>query len=216
MSETCNKILKHKNGLRINYDKKVQAKMSSQMSFTMTPQDLQSMMTSNPDLLMKMLKQNPHMKLVISNEVTEQLSETQVAAPGGAVVIEKEEEKKEFIWSTPIIQKRPEVERTFRIANAYVPPAIEADDSKSDSGSSCGSNRISEQPSHLKPFVKTKLCSYFERFKYCNNGADCSFAHGMGELRQAYKTRMCQYYGTNSCKNGMNCSFAHSRAELRE
>ena len=189
------------------------------MSITMTPQDLQSMMSNNPNLLMKMLQQNPLLKLVIANDETAVEADQSEAivnqvegeiAPGGAIIAAEAEPGVE----EPMWQAAPAAKRSYRVASEYSPPE---DVPESSSVTSSYSYSSSSSYSHSYN-AKTKLCYHFEKHGHCDDGARCNYAHGKHELKTHpnYKTRMCQYYSTNSCSNGMRCHFAHSRAELRQ
>ncbi|CAK0871408.1 unnamed protein product [Prorocentrum cordatum] len=66
-------------------------------------------------------------------------------------------------------------------------------------------------------FHKTRLCRFHD-LSLCARGAECSFAHGQGELQtmpDLTRTRLCQdLIRTGMCNNN-RCAFAHNGTELR-
>ena len=67
----------------------------------------------------------------------------------------------------------------------------------------------------IKRKKKTELCKNYELYKDCYYGENCSFAHGIDELREniilpSYKTKLCKSFVENStCNFGMRCSYQH-------
>src|SRR6218665_1011847 len=62
--------------------------------------------------------------------------------------------------------------------------------------------------------LKTQLCRQFEEQGTCGFGLQCSFAHGMGQLRRhnpLFRTKPCKRYVQSShCWYGNNCHFIHT------
>ena len=61
---------------------------------------------------------------------------------------------------------------------------------------------------------KTDLCRHYLLTGKCPFGNNCTFAHGMDELRKKivpleYKTRVCKDYLEGVCEYGYKCTFAH-------
>src|ERR1700730_26079 len=54
---------------------------------------------------------------------------------------------------------------------------------------------------------KTKLCRFYEKYNDCNNGKNCTYAHGKSELK-TYK-KSCRY-GTECYNKDKFCYFDHS------
>mmetsp|Transcript_130100 Transcript_130100/g.250761 ORF Transcript_130100/g.250761 Transcript_130100/m.250761 type:complete len:358 (-) Transcript_130100:51-1124(-) len=67
-------------------------------------------------------------------------------------------------------------------------------------------------------FLKTQLCRFFSN-NQCTRGQECSFAHGMEELRtfpNLTKTALCKAWQSNQCSlTSEQCQFAHGLDELR-
>ena len=67
----------------------------------------------------------------------------------------------------------------------------------------------------IKLKKKTELCKNYELYKDCYFGDNCSFAHGIEELREnismpSYKTKLCKSFVLNStCSFGTRCSYQH-------
>ena len=67
----------------------------------------------------------------------------------------------------------------------------------------------------IKRKKKTELCKNYEFYKDCYYGDNCSFAHGIEELRDntslpSYKTKMCKsFVENNTCNFGIRCSYQH-------
>eukprot|EP00920_Eleutheroschizon_duboscqi_P000955 GHVT01002366.1.p1 GENE.GHVT01002366.1~~GHVT01002366.1.p1 ORF type:complete len:812 (+),score=99.41 GHVT01002366.1:1580-4015(+) len=62
---------------------------------------------------------------------------------------------------------------------------------------------------------KTKLCKSWKQNGYCNNGAQCSYAHGPTELRDIGKPAICQLFREGGCSLGGECTFAHSVCDIQ-
>ncbi|KAL7641354.1 UNVERIFIED_CONTAM: hypothetical protein RMT77_008493 [Armadillidium vulgare] len=66
---------------------------------------------------------------------------------------------------------------------------------------------------------KTELCRSYQVHGYCKYGIRCNYAHGVTQIRIAYrhgkyKTRNCQsYHETGFCRYGARCSFIHDAEE---
>ena len=67
----------------------------------------------------------------------------------------------------------------------------------------------------IKIKKKTELCKNYEFYHDCYYKDDCSFAHGIEELRENinlsnYKTKMCiSFQNNNFCNFGKRCSYRH-------
>ena len=67
----------------------------------------------------------------------------------------------------------------------------------------------------IKRKKKTELCKNYELYKDCYYGDNCSFAHGLEELRDniilpSYKTKLCKSFIENkTCNFGTRCSYQH-------
>lgn len=67
----------------------------------------------------------------------------------------------------------------------------------------------------IKRKKKTELCKNYEFYKDCYYGDNCSFAHGIEELREniilpSYKTKLCKsFVENNTCNFGVRCSYQH-------
>ena len=67
----------------------------------------------------------------------------------------------------------------------------------------------------IKRKKKTELCKNYELYKDCYYGDNCSFAHGIEELREnvilpSYKTKLCKSFVENgTCNFGIRCSYQH-------
>ena len=67
----------------------------------------------------------------------------------------------------------------------------------------------------IKLKKKTELCKNFELYKDCYYGDNCSFAHGLEEIRESsiipsYKTKLCKSFIENkTCTFGIRCSYIH-------
>lgn len=68
----------------------------------------------------------------------------------------------------------------------------------------------------IKRKKKTELCKNYEFFHDCYYKDECSFAHGIDELREninssSYKTKMCKSFQENGfCNFGIRCSYRHN------
>ena len=68
----------------------------------------------------------------------------------------------------------------------------------------------------IKRKKKTELCKNYELYHDCYYKDECSFAHGIEELREnvilpCYKTKMCKSFMNNKiCNFGKRCSYRHS------
>lgn len=88
---------------------------------------------------------------------------------------------------------------------------------------SLGTNDAAHSP-HSKEVLlfKTELCRNFTKNRSCPFGADCHFAHGEHELREAqkhpkHKTEKCKFFHTDGfCPFGTRCHFLHNEAESQE
>merc|ERR1719329_1708657 len=81
-------------------------------------------------------------------------------------------------------------------------------------------------------FMPTKMCTYWITDpNSCNKGDQCSFAHGIAELRPDAvatcnvsrflhtgfrPTRICNFFVQSGCHRGLQCTFAHSEEELTQ
>lgn len=81
-------------------------------------------------------------------------------------------------------------------------------------------------------FMPTKMCTYWIKDpNACNKGDQCSFAHGIAELRPDAvatcnvsrflhtgfrPTRICNFFVQSGCHRGLQCTFAHSEEELTQ
>jgi len=67
----------------------------------------------------------------------------------------------------------------------------------------------------IKRKKKTELCKNYEMYHDCYYKENCSFAHGIEELRDnillpSYKTKMCKSFIENkTCNFGIRCSYKH-------
>ena len=67
----------------------------------------------------------------------------------------------------------------------------------------------------IKRKKKTELCKNFELYHYCYYKNECSFAHGIDELREnnifpSYKTKLCKSFQENQvCNFGIRCNYRH-------
>ena len=67
----------------------------------------------------------------------------------------------------------------------------------------------------IKKKKKTELCKNYELYKDCYYKNECSFAHGLEELRQftsqpGYKTKTCKSFNDNMiCNFGIRCNYLH-------
>ena len=67
----------------------------------------------------------------------------------------------------------------------------------------------------IKKKKKTELCKNYELYHDCYYGNNCSFAHGLDELRDniilpKYKTKLCKNFIENkTCNFGIRCSYQH-------
>ena len=67
----------------------------------------------------------------------------------------------------------------------------------------------------IKRKKKTELCKNYELYHDCYYKDNCSFAHGLDELRDnillpSYKTKMCKSFVENKvCNFGIRCSYKH-------
>ena len=68
----------------------------------------------------------------------------------------------------------------------------------------------------IKRKKKTELCKNYELYHDCYFKDECSFAHGIDELREniilpSYKTKMCKSFVENKvCNFGIRCSYRHN------
>ena len=68
----------------------------------------------------------------------------------------------------------------------------------------------------IKRKKKTELCKNYELYHDCYFKDECSFAHGIEELRQntitpSYKTKMCNsFMNIKVCNFGIRCSYKHN------
>ena len=73
----------------------------------------------------------------------------------------------------------------------------------------------------IKIKKKTELCKNWEVYHDCFYKNECSFAHGIEELRQnfnsiGYKTRLCKVFNEKSvCNFGQRCNYRHVIKEER-
>ena len=67
----------------------------------------------------------------------------------------------------------------------------------------------------IKQKKKTELCKNYELYKDCYYGDNCSFAHGVDELRDnliipIHKTKLCKsFFENKTCNFGVRCSYQH-------
>ena len=67
----------------------------------------------------------------------------------------------------------------------------------------------------IKKKKKTELCKNYELYHDCYYGNNCSFAHGLSELKDniiipKYKTKLCKNFLENKiCNFGIRCSYQH-------
>ena len=67
----------------------------------------------------------------------------------------------------------------------------------------------------IKRKKKTELCKNYELYHDCYYKDECSFAHGMDELREniilpSYKTKLCKSFQENKvCNFGIRCTYRH-------
>lgn len=71
--------------------------------------------------------------------------------------------------------------------------------------------------SSFKKKQKTELCKNWQEFGKCKYKDQCSFAHGIAELRvrndmpSTYKTKQCKFFQEQSiCPYGVRCQFIHT------
>ncbi len=68
----------------------------------------------------------------------------------------------------------------------------------------------------IKRKKKTELCKNYELYHDCYYKNECSFAHGIEELREkrilpCYKTKLCKsFINKKVCNFGIRCSYKHS------
>ena len=68
----------------------------------------------------------------------------------------------------------------------------------------------------IKRKKKTELCKNYELYHDCYFKDECSFAHGIDELREniilpSYKTKICKSFAENKvCNFGIRCSYRHN------
>jgi hypothetical protein len=73
----------------------------------------------------------------------------------------------------------------------------------------------------IKIKKKTELCKNWELYHDCFYKDECSFAHGIEELRNnscslSYKTRICKTFSEKSfCNYGIRCNYRHIFKEKR-
>ena len=67
----------------------------------------------------------------------------------------------------------------------------------------------------IKRKKKTELCKNYELYHDCYFKDECSFAHGIEELREniifpSYKTKLCKSFQENKiCNFGIRCTYRH-------
>ena len=67
----------------------------------------------------------------------------------------------------------------------------------------------------IKRKKKTELCKNYELYHDCYYKNECSFAHGIEELREniifpSYKTKICKSFQENKvCNFGIRCTYRH-------
>ena len=67
----------------------------------------------------------------------------------------------------------------------------------------------------IKRKKKTELCKNYELYHDCYFRDECSFAHGIDELREnmlvpKYKTKICKSFQENKvCNFGIRCTYRH-------
>ena len=67
----------------------------------------------------------------------------------------------------------------------------------------------------IKRKKKTELCKNYELYHDCYYKNECSFAHGLEELREninfpSYKTKLCKSFQENKvCNFGIRCTYRH-------
>ena len=67
----------------------------------------------------------------------------------------------------------------------------------------------------IKRKKKTELCKNYELYHDCYFKDECSFAHGIDELREniafpSYKTKLCKSFQENKvCNFGIRCNYRH-------
>jgi hypothetical protein len=68
----------------------------------------------------------------------------------------------------------------------------------------------------IKQKRKTELCKNYELYHDCYFKDECSFAHGIEELREniifpSYKTKLCKSFHENKvCNFGIRCTYNHN------
>ena len=68
----------------------------------------------------------------------------------------------------------------------------------------------------IKRKKKTELCKNYELYHDCYFKDECSFAHGIEELREniifpSYKTKLCKSFQENKvCNFGVRCTYRHN------
>jgi len=68
----------------------------------------------------------------------------------------------------------------------------------------------------IKRKKKTELCKNYELYHDCYFKDECSFAHGIEELREniilpSYKTKLCKSFHENKvCNFGIRCTYSHN------
>lgn len=67
-------------------------------------------------------------------------------------------------------------------------------------------------PNNPEAFFKTRLCNNFTNKGSCGYGDECTFAHGMEDLRSSWeeRIRVCKMHmRSGKCTYGANCSYLH-------
>ncbi|KAF3335697.1 Zinc finger CCCH domain-containing protein 39 [Carex littledalei] len=89
--------------------------------------------------------------------------------------------------------------------------SIKTDLPRSDPSSQNSTPRILT-PNTPDIFFKTKLCNNFTNKGSCGYGDECTFAHGMEDLRSSWEARIrvCKMHmRSGKCTYGANCSYLH-------
>lgn len=102
-----------------------------------------------------------------------------------------------------------------------LPPVVVDDDDAYDNRMSKVARTRELQSAYKDPRkFKTALCRHFQACGHCSFGDQCSFAHGVHELRpmnNTFKTRLCtSWLCGEKCRYGDKCQFAHGAIELKK